>query len=176
MKRNIALWQLVGFFLSCILGTLLHFLYDLSGRNFIAALISGVNESTWEHMKLLYFPMLIFAVVQSRYFKDYSEFWCVKLVGTLVGLVMIPVLFYTCNGAFGKSPDWVNITIFFVAAAIAFIAETYLFKKGNIRCPSQWGAIILIALIGVAFLVFTFKTPRIPLFCDPITGDYGLPR
>lgn len=176
MKRNLALWQLVGFFFTCILGTLLHFLYDWSGQNVLSALVSGVNESTWEHMKLLYFPLLIFAVVQSRYFKDYAEFWCVKLIGIVVGLTANPVLFYTYNGVFGKSPDWVNITIFFVSAAIVFVLETYLFKKGNINCPAKWLAVILILLIGVVFVVFTFNTPQIPLFRDPITGTCGIDK
>lgn len=174
MKRNISLWQLIGFFVTCIFGTLLHFLYDLTGQSILAAPFSGVNESTWEHMKLLYFPLLIFAIIESRLFKEYDEFWCVKLIGTVVGLLTIPVLFYTYNGAFGKSPDCVNITIFFASAAVVFFVETILFKKGNIRCPVKLLAVILIALIGVAFIAFTFITPEIPIFRDPITGSYGL--
>lgn len=38
------------------------------------------------------------------------------------------VLFYTYNGAIGKSPDAVNIAIFFAAAA-SFIPESTLFKN-----------------------------------------------
>ena len=176
MKRNIALWQIVGFFVTCILGTLLHFLYDWTGGSILAAPFSGVNESTWEHMKLLYFPLLIFALIESRYFKEYDGFWWIKLIGTFVGLCMIPVLFYTYNGVFGKSPDWVNITIFFISAAVAFFIETLLFKKGNIRGNADWLPILMIILIGAAFVVFTFKTPQIPVFRDPITGTYGVEK
>lgn len=174
MKRNIALWQLVGFFAVCISGTVLHFLYDWSRQSLLISPFSAVNESTWEHMKLLYFPLLIFALIESRYFKDYREFWCVKLIGTIVGLVMIPVLFYTYNGAFGKSPDWVNITIFFVAVATSFYIETLLFKKRSIRCFAGWIPLTLIFIIGAAFVAFTFAAPHLPIFCDPITGSYGI--
>ena len=70
MKRDLSLWQLSGFALTSLAGTLLHFLYDWTGENKIAALISGVNESTWEHMKLLYFPLLVYAIIEYLGTKD----------------------------------------------------------------------------------------------------------
>lgn len=173
MKRNLLLWQFSGFALSTLGGTLLHFLYDWTNKSVLIAPFSSVNESTWEHMKLLYFPLLIFALVQSRYFKENENYWCIKLVGIVTGLIMIPVLFYTYNGVFGKSPDWLNITIFFISAAIAFLVETWLFYKNNLRCKRPWLAFSIICIIGVLFVVFTFVTPQLPLFKDPLTNTYG---
>ena len=174
MKREISRWQFAGFVFSTLCGTLLHFLYGWTGGNAIAAVFSGVNESTWEHMKLLYFPLVLFSIVQSRYFKAYDEFWCVKLVGVVVGLSLIPVLFYTYNGVIGRSPDWINIAIFFVSAAAAFIVESYLFKNRTLPCRASWAARAAIAVIGVLFATFTFFPPRIGLFRDPVTGIYGI--
>lgn len=51
-----------GFLFTSVLGTLSHFFYDWSGRNPLAALISPVNESIWEHMKLLFFPSLLWSL------------------------------------------------------------------------------------------------------------------
>jgi len=133
-----------------------------------------VNESTWEHMKLLYFPLLIFMLIEGRYFKEYDAFRWVKLIGMLVGLITIPMLFYTYNGAFGKSPDWLNITFFFISAALTFFVETLLFKKGNIRGSANWIPILIILLIGATFVLFTFNTPQLPIFRDPISKTYGL--
>lgn len=174
MKRDIPFWQFAGFALTTLAGTLLHFMYDWTNGNVLTAPFSGVNESTWEHMKLLYFPLLLFALFQSRYFKEHENFWCVKLVGLLTGLVLIPALFYTYNGAIGKSPDWLNIGMFFVSAAVAFLVETRLFKKGNIPRKRPRLAFFVIILIGVLFVAFTFITPKIPLFRDPLSGTYGL--
>ncbi len=174
MKRNIKLWQLIGFGAVSLGGTLLHFLCDLTGSP-AAALISGVNESTWEHMKLLYFPMLLFAIIEYFFMgKEYENFWCVKLGGTLLGLVLIPVIFYTLRGVFGTTPDWVNIGIFFVAAALAFLWETARFGEGSRPCGASGWALAAFALIAVAFFVFTFNPPALPLFQDPIDGSYGL--
>lgn len=174
MKRNLLLWQFSGFALSSLGGTILHFLYDWTSDSVLIAPFSGVNESTWEHMKLLYFPLLIFALVQSRYFKEYENFWCIKLIGIVTGLAMIPMLFYTYNGAFGKSPDWLNITIFFISAAVAFFVETWLFYKDHLLCKRPLLAFAIISLIGVLFVIFTFVTPQIPLFKDPLTNTYGI--
>ena len=172
MKKFLGVWQMVGFLCTAAVGTLLHFLYDWIPLAPIA-LISAVNESIWEHMKLLYVPMLLCALVQRRFFRE-AGFWQAKLWGFLLGLTVIPVLYYTYTGSLGVSADWFNITIFFIAAGMAFRLETWLLqreKKGKL--PNAW-ALGLILLIGVLFAVFTFAQPQIPLFQDPVTGQYGI--
>lgn len=174
MNRSVRLWQLVGFAVTSLGGTLLHFLYGWLGEAVWVAPFSGVNESTWEHMKLLFWPMLLFAVVQSFFFKDRRDFWCIKLRGILLGMVLIPMLFYTCNGVVGKSPDWFNIAIFFVAAAAVYMYEARLFEGSRVRCGSQKWAMAALGVPAVLFVVFTFFPPEIGLFLDPLTGGYGI--
>ncbi len=176
MKKNLTLWQFAGFSLCSLAGTLLHFLYEWTDESVLIAPFSAVNESTWEHMKLLYFPLLIFALIQSRFFKEYCNFWCVKYIGFTVGLTSIPVLFYTYNGVFGKSPDWVNISIFFLAAAAAFLTEWALFRRKNHKCKGENLSITLFGIIGLLFILFTFLPPHLPIFQDPITKTYGIPK
>ena len=173
MKRSIGLWQLMGFAITSLVGTLLHFLYDWLGEAVWIAPFSGVNESTWEHMKLLFWPMLLFAMFQSFFFKSYNSFWCIKLCGILMGLGMIPLLFYGYNGIIGKSPDWINIAIFFVSGAVAFIYETRRLKE-DAKCKRPRLALAIICLIGVLFVLFTFITPELEIFRDPLTGGYGI--
>ncbi len=167
MKKNILLWQFSGFAVASLLGTLFHFLYEWTGKNKVVAIFSGIDESTWQHMKLLYFPLLIFAVIQSFYFKNYKNYWCVKMIGFIIGLSLIPIIYYTYNGIFGKSPDWINIAIFFVSAAATFAIEALLFIKRKPDCKYKWFAICLIILFGILFVVFTFSPPDIPIFEPP---------
>ena len=174
MKRSIGLWQLMGFAVTSLGGTLLHFLYEWLGDAAWIAPFSGVNESTWEHMKLLFWPMFAFSIVQRFFFRDREHFWCIKLRGILLGQALIPVLFYTYNGVIGKSPDWINIVIFFISAAIAYVYETRHFYREDVPCrSSKWafGTLIFIALL---FVVFTFFTPQIGIFRDPLTGTFGV--
>jgi len=174
MKQRSILWQAAGFAFVTFGGTILHFLYDWTGGSILVAPFSGVNESTWEHMKLLFWPLFLFALVQRPFFRDQKNYWCVKMVETLLGLALIPVLFYTYNGVFGKSPDWLNIAIFYITALLVFFFEWWAFKRDWLPCTRPRLAFVTICLIGVLFVVFTFATPQIPLFQDPLTGTYGV--
>ena len=112
MKRELRRWEIVGFIATGLFGTLLHFVYEWSGGNRVVAAFSAINESTWEHMKLLFIPFLVFTVVEFIVFSEaFRNFFAVKAASILLGLVSIPALFYTLTGMLGKLPDWVNITI-----------------------------------------------------------------
>ncbi|MBO5883343.1 MAG: hypothetical protein J6Q78_02930 [Clostridia bacterium] len=174
MKRSIGLWEFLGFAVTSLGGTLLHFLYRWLGEAAWIAPFSGINESTWEHMKLLFWPMFLFAIVQSFFFKDDKRFWCIKLNGVLLGLVLIPIIFYTYNGVFGKSPDWINIVIFFISVAITYIYETHQFANKTTPCKNSKIAIAILCIIAISFVLFTFVTPKIAIFKDPLTQTYGI--
>lgn len=175
MEKKIPVWQMIGFIFTGLLGTFLHFLFDLTGGSTAAALFSAVNESIWEHTKLIFYPMALFAVIE--YFawgKEKEGFWWVKLLGIAVSLLLIPVSYYTYTGILGVNADWFNIVIFFLAAGLGYFVETKLLERDKTcRLPSPI-AILLLLLIGAAFTVFTFYPPQIPFFRDPQNGTYGL--
>ena len=174
MMEAISLWQMAGFALTTLGGTLLHFLYDWTGKSTLVAPFSGVNESTWEHMKLLFWPLFLFALIQRPFFKEQENYWCVKLAEILLGIALIPVLFYTYNGVFGESQDWINIAIFYISALLVYLFEWWAFKQDRLPCKPPLLAFVFICLIGMLFVIFTFAPPQIPLFRDPIAGTYGI--
>ena len=176
MGGRVARWQLGGFLFVCAAGTALHFLYQWSGESVAAAPFAAVNESVWEHMKLLFWPMLLWAGAERAGLGGYSRgFWPAKALGTLLGLALIPALYYTYTGALGVSVMWVDIAIFFVAAAAAFLAETRMLARDwRCRGGARASALVLLLLLSAAFVLCTFVPPRVPLFRDPVTGFYGL--
>lgn len=174
MKRSAGPRQLLGFGVTSLAGTLLHFLYDWVGGSPLVAPFSGVNESTFEHMKLLFWPMLLYAVAERFFLRDRKDFWCVKLRGILLGLLLIPLIFYTYNGVIGPSPDWVNIGIFFVSAAVAYLYETKKFMTDSVACSHPRRALLLLGILAFFFVIFTFFPPELGLFRDPLTGGYGI--
>ena len=176
MKKRSTLWSLWGFAVTALLGTVLHYLYEWLGNARWIAPISGVNESTWEHMKLLFWPMLLFALVERIFVRDRRDFWCIKLRAILLGLFLIPALFYAYNGAIGPSPDWLNIAIFFIAAAVAYLYEACAFRKEKTCLCFPTLSLLLLLGIGALFVYFTFMPPAYPLFLDPVTGTYGIPK
>ena len=64
MGKKIPVFQMGGFLFTAVTGTLLHFLFDLTGGNGVVALFSAVNESIWEHMKLIFYPMAVFSFAE----------------------------------------------------------------------------------------------------------------
>lgn len=175
MKKSVCHWQMGGFIFTGIFGTFLHFLFDLTGGSAAAGLFSAVNESIWEHMKLLFYPMVVFAIIEYlAWGREDRRFWTVKLVGIFTGLLLIPVLYYTYTGALGVSADWFNITIFFLTAGAVYRLETRLFEAENLPKLPPWVAVGLICLVAAVFTLLTFFPPHIPLFRDPQTGSYGL--
>lgn len=177
MKRTIPCWQMGGFIFTAAVGTLLHFLFGWTGGNAVVALFSAVNESIWEHLKLLFYPMVAVAIIEYFFWgKNVESFWCIKLIGIVSGLVLIPVAYYTYTGILGVNVDWLNITIFFFSAAVVYWVETKLFQN-DFTCPmGSKLAVALICLNAVVFTIFTFVPPHIPLFQDPMTGTYGFQK
>lgn len=171
--RNLFLWQFFGFTFSCAVGTALHFLYSFTGILAFSP-FSAVNESTFEHMKILFFPMLFFAFLQKGFSKEKtSAFWHVKLWGISLSITLIPVLFYTLTGVFGVLPAWVNVLIFFFSAGAGYALEGWLFSK-NLSFNAHMLPLFILLLLAVSFVLFTFFPPNIPLFLDPVTGGYGI--
>ena len=179
MERRLKRYQFIGFTFTCLLGTLLHFLYDFFQGSKIVAAISAVNESTWEHMKLMYFPLLVFSVAESKILKEQNSFWKIKFKGLLLSLLLIPLLFYTYKGVLGFNLDWINISIFFISAAVGFIYETRKFienkaENNNNNNNNNTLYFAFYVFVGVLFVVFTFYTPKLGIFSDPLTNSYGL--
>ncbi len=175
MKKAVTGWQIAGFVFTGVAGTLLHFLFDWTDGNIVVALFSAVNESIWEHLKLLFYPMAFFALVEYYCWgRETHNFWCVKAMGILFGLIFIPVVYYTYTGILGINADWFNVTIFFLAAAMVFWLETKLFQSNFAGRTGEWAGIVLLCVFVILFTVFTFVPPHIPFFQDPITGAYGL--
>lgn len=176
MRKRLFFWELAGFLFTSAVGALLHFVYGWSGGSLAAAVVSAVNESTWEHMKLLFVPMFLFSVVQACVLgKNYPNFLAVRAVSILMGLALIPVLYYTYTGAWGQMRDWANIAVFFLAALGAFLLDCSLLRRNRLSSP--WQQVLgLIVLWGLAFCFVwcTFRPIHIALWRDPLTGTYGI--
>lgn len=156
-----------------VLGVLLHFTYEWSGDNPIVALFSAVNESTWEHLKLLFFPMLLLTIIELLFTEKRqlpSNYLFARTIGILSGMAFIVIAFYTLTGIFAKLPDAVNIALYFLGVFLALCIENKI-NRGNSQNHSAFAAIILLALT-IAFFVFTKYPPSIGLFANPVLTGF----
>lgn len=177
MGKRLLCWELAGALFTAVLGTLLHFVYGWSGDWSVAAAFSAVNESTWEHMKLLFFPLFLFSIVQLCCLgKTYPNFLAARGISALTGVLLIPVLFYTYTGVVGDHVMWADIAVFYIAVLAAFALDFRLLRRGRFNALWQQMAGLLL-LWGLAFLFVycSFHPPLLGLWQDPVTRGYGLP-
>ncbi|MBQ2062206.1 MAG: hypothetical protein II458_05970 [Oscillospiraceae bacterium] len=167
-------WEIAGLLLTLAAGTLLHFTYGWSGKNPAAAAFSAVNESTWEHMKLLAVPWLAWSLAEAAASGGAALF--PRALGLLAGLAAIPAAFYTLTGMFGPTHHLVNILLFLLAVLLAFAVSRLARESGRFR-RRIWRllGLVLLLTVGAMFLRWTYAAPDLPLFIDPLTGDSGLP-
>ncbi len=172
-KNKIRNYQIFSVIFTFILGTLLHFIFEWSGENVFIASFSAINESVWEHLKLLYFPMLLTLIIGCFYIgKNVSNFLCSKTVGAITSMLFTIIFFYTYSGILGKNIAIIDISLFFVATILGeYVA--YRFMNGKSICNTKIAIFVLI-LIGICFVIFTYSAPELGIFKDPITGQYGL--
>lgn len=177
MRRRLLLWETAGFFAVGILGAVGHFLFQWSGENSVAAAFAAVNESTWEHMKLLFFPAFLFSGIQmSVQGRNYPNFLAARTISILTGLLLIPVIFYTYSGALGWRVEWFDILIFYLADAGMFWMDYRLLRQG--RMVSLWQQLLGLVILWAAAFAFvwcTFQPPHLALWRDPLTGLPGIP-
>lgn len=152
------------------LGFIMHFVYRWSGNALLVGLFAPVNESAWEHMKLVYLPMIILSViVMTRWENELPPATAGMLAGTFVGTWMIPVLFYTYRGIVGFGVPWADMATFFVAVVGLGLVVLHIVKRcedDRLRCMSIIFGVLVVAQ-GVAFLWFTYHPAGIGLFASP---------
>ncbi len=165
-----------------VVGTFLHFLFELSGKNKFVALFSPVNESTFEHLKLLFFSWLIFLIFELIVLcrspitlRCYEYILPAKTIGVFCGMIAIIVSFYTYSGVLGFTVGIINVLTFFAGVAVQYFVTMKVYKGGHYAGLSNLIiGVLFILFMSVVFFVFTYNTPKISLFLDPVTKSYGI--
>lgn len=180
-KGDIETWYILGAFFTIIMGTLLHFIYPWSGNNAIVGIFGTVNDSTWEHFKLFFWPQLFFLFMEGPAIREkikaisssdmnLKNYYTAKAVSFYIGIALMFSLFYTYTVIFRRSMILIDILIFIISIFASqyigykiFTGHYYLgVKVNNISITS-------IILLTFVFVFFTFNPPDMPIFKNPET-------
>lgn len=177
MMFKVFLWELFGVIFISVTGTLLHFVYICSNEYKPFALISSVNESTWEHLKIAFWPTLVYSIIEYQFISDITNnFIIAKAACLLVIPISIIVLFYSYTAILGRNILILDISIFILSI---FFGQKISFKL-LIMDPlpsflTSLAAYIIVVLI-ILFSLFTYFPPKLAIFKDPVKGGYGIYR
>ena len=175
MKRKLLYLEIVGALFVIMIGALFHFVFEWSNQWLPLGAIVAVNESVWEHLKLLYWPLVFFSIIEYFSVKGkVNNFVLSKLITIIIAETTILVIFYSYTAIIGTEILIVDILSFIIAISLGYLASYKLLK---FKKTPKWTTIIsVLAMIflGIIFVVFTYFPPEIPLFQDPETGLYGI--
>ena len=169
MNKKLKIVQIVVIILAIVFGTLLHFTYEWSGENRIVGLFSATNESVWEHLKLVFYPMLIIAIVE--YFvvkKDANNYIEAKSLGIFLAIAFIIVFYYTYTGIIGKTFFIIDILTFIISIILGeWVSYKLMIRKSESTTLSKILSSAIIFYFLISFILFTYNPPNINLFKDP---------
>lgn len=143
-------------------GVLLHFLFHWF-PNPVTALISPVRESIWEHVKILYFPLLLASLLITRGGGGAGRApW---LLGTLAVCAIMLGAGYLYHVILRGESLYVDLALYFVLLAVAFLLPRVLWPLCEWPGTDK-AAVALTVLLGALIVWFTFFPPAGALFAD----------
>ncbi|MGQ9707025.1 MAG: DUF6512 family protein [bacterium] len=174
-ENTLKIYEFIGVIFIFLIGFLFHFLYEWSGHIKILSIIFPVNESVWEHLKLTLYPSLIYSFIEyTLLMKRKENFIFAKTVSIYIMPVIIIIIFYTYTSFTHHSILIIDILTFLFAVIIGqFVSFKLLMNKKCSQLLSKV-SLILITLLIFVFIILTFYPPHLPIFQDPMTGNYGI--
>ena len=166
MKNKLLTWEIGGFFFIGLIGAALHFTFEMSNFSSMeVAYFSAVNESTWEHLKMVFFPGLVFALIQYTYVRDVVNNYIVaKVAGLFIMPLVIAVGWYIYAPILGRSYFPADLFLFYLAVFVGQVVSYKLLSRPPLEKKYTQVAIVLFLVMFAAFSMFTFYPPNIFLF------------
>jgi len=175
MKLKILKLELIGALFIIIFGSLLHFTFDWFKNFWLVGIFSAVNESVWEHLKLAVIPAVVWLLIEKRFIKiDLPNFTFAKVKSIFLMPILIIVIFYSYTAILGKNYLLFDILTFVVAVLIGQVVSFWIMFWPPVKRIYNSIAVVVLILLVLSFVVFTFYPPRVFLFQDPISLGYGI--
>jgi hypothetical protein len=176
MKHLTLKWELIGIAVIFLLGSALHFTFEWSGEWTPVGVIAAVNESVFEHLKLTFWPTILYAAITYKLLRNSTNnFIVAKTAAVYIMPLTIIVLFYAYTTLTGIENVFIDIFIFFVAVACGQLISYRILLMEPLPEWLKWFSLALLVILALVYSLFTFYPPHIPFFMDSVTGTYGIP-
>ena len=156
-----------------ILGTLFHFLYDISKHNKVVGLFAAVNESTWEHIKIALTPTILWSIYDGYIYGRNPNYFTAKLSSLLILITFIPTTFYLYKYFTNKPIIIVDILIFYIAIILSQFSFYSIIKLQTLGFATNYLSCISIFIVFGFYMVLTLLPIKSFIFKDPITNKFG---
>ena len=157
-----------------VLSFIWHFGYKILSNN-ITAILFPVNESIWEHMKIIFGSFVFGSIFEKyllkKYHINYNNFNIEIFIKAFLGVLLYLIIYIPIYFLFGENIVISIILLYLVFIAMEYIGEKIL-KYEELKINIM--PIILIILCYCLFTILTFYPPHNWLFYDNSTFIYGI--
>lgn len=165
-RRRTARRILVSTLVVVPIGTALHFVYEWTGRHPMAGIFAPLNESTWEHLKLAFWPMLVYAFVQRVAYHRPAAWLPATAAGLVTAPLLIVLLFYGYTAILGTHHLPLDVTVY-ALSVLGGEAVAHLLMERTFSRRARITAAVVILVLVAAFVGFTIAPPDSFLFTPP---------
>ena len=152
-----------------LVGAGMHFVHELSGCNPIVGFFGAVNESAWEHLKIMLWPTLFWWVVLAQ------PSVVPAVAATYPAAALLLLVYAIAHEGFRWTDAAFNIALFVASVAFGQICGIFAHRRAHPAWAHDLAALLLFAELACLSTFTLIYTPRgAPfLFQDPSSGGYG---
>ncbi len=152
--------KIYGVFISFFFAILLHFIYKLIPTHFISV-IAPVNESIWEHMKLIVTSSLLFGVLECYIYKKrditFNNLILSYGIASILAIIVYLIIYIPLYDIFGHKV-YMAVGLLFLIFILLQIISYYIISYKKINYAGSIG-IFLIIIIYFIFGFFIYFPP-----------------
>jgi len=172
-KMNLKKWKIISVFIIFALSSLFHFIYEWF-PNAITSILFPVNESIWEHNKIIILSFLVIAILEKCHYKKEKNTIFAGVVSALLCCILVMTIFTPIYLYILKCND--NMIVTFITFFVSIGISTYINYKllnQNYNPKLEKLAIVLWLLIFILNGILTYYPPEFSLFYDFNKNIYG---
>jgi len=174
MNKKILI-NIIGAIFIFLIGFIIHNLYDWF-PNILISIISPVNESIFEHIKLIFTSYIIWLIVKYFIYKnnnlEENNLILKEVITTLFSIILFLIIFLPIYNKFGENL-FITLFIYFISITISQILNYFITIKKESRILDIIGVGIII-IFYIIIIYLTYKPPINDFFLDPTNNSYGL--
>lgn len=156
-----------------LIGTISHFLYDITNHNRIIGLFVSVNESTWEHIKIALTPTFLWTIIDYFLYGNNPNYFIAKFISLFVIIILMPLLYYGYKKLLKKDYAIINIIIFYIVIIVSQFIFYYIINLDKLSFIYNYISYFGIFIIFGGYMIHTLMPGKNIIFKDPNTKKYG---
>ncbi len=169
--RFVRTYHFTGIFVILLIAGPLHFAYEWSGENYFVGLVSPVSESIWEHLKMIYWPTLLwwiigYAVYGKKKSLSMKKWFQAMAISIIFGMLIIVLWYYMWSGAIGIEATWVNFSSM-ISVVIGQLLAMHVYRVAVPRWIYFGSGTLIVIVLAVMTVSFTYYPPDLPIFIAP---------